>query len=114
MEKGCTNKPHVVLVIFHDFPLLGCFTLFHHPFFHLPGLHPGPSLALLGAPPGSQEQLTLNVLLSEPGAFQGGGTAFWPQIDGSSPTEAPRCGSDAVMPRFFGGFVDILKPPKSL
>jgi len=39
------------------------------------------------APHIDREQLTLNVLLSEPGAFQGGGTAFWPQIDGSSPTE---------------------------
>ncbi len=26
-----------------------------------------------------KEQLTLNVVLSEPGAFHGGGTAFWPQ-----------------------------------
>ena len=26
-----------------------------------------------------EEQFTVNVALSEPQAFQGGGTAFWPQ-----------------------------------
>ena len=31
------------------------------------------------SPMGPKEQLTLNVVLSEPGAFHGGGTAFWPQ-----------------------------------
>ena len=31
------------------------------------------------APHIDREQLTLNVVLSEPGAFHGGGTAFWPQ-----------------------------------
>ena len=34
-----------------------------------------------------KEQLTLNVVLSEPGAFHGGGTAFWPQKTVDSPEE---------------------------
>ena len=76
--------------LFHPVsPILPSFSILH------PGLHPGP---------GSQEQLTLNVLLSEPGAFQGGGTAFWPQSDGS-PTEATRGVSRHVQ--------TIWNPPKS-
>ncbi|CAE7222866.1 HEX1 [Symbiodinium natans] len=34
------------------------------------------------APHIDREAMTLNVVLSEPGAFTGGGTAFWSQVDG--------------------------------
>ena len=98
MEKGCTNKPHVVLVIFHDFPVLGCFTLFHHPFFHLPGLHPGPSLGLLLALRNSWRWTSCSQSRVPSKAAA--------QPFGLRSTGAPRLrhrnGSDAAMPRWWG------------
>mmetsp|Transcript_104052 Transcript_104052/g.303774 ORF Transcript_104052/g.303774 Transcript_104052/m.303774 type:complete len:370 (-) Transcript_104052:94-1203(-) len=48
------------------------------------------------APHTDKQSVTLNVLLSEPGAFSGGGTVFWPQ---DSPEEANGQGAVVVRPR---------------
>eukprot|EP00434_Breviolum_minutum_P010015 symbB.v1.2.008833.t1/scaffold556.1/size187764/4 len=53
------------------------------------------------APHIDREQLTLNVVLSEPGAFHGGGTAFWPQktVDSAPEESTPEVEDDVVILR---------------